>query len=74
MAELGKAVLLMGVILVFLGLLLTFAERLPMPIGRLPGDIVIKRDGMTFYFPIVTSLLLSLILTIALNLIFGLKR
>ena len=74
MAELGKAVLLMGVILVFLGLLLTFAERLPMPIGRLPGDIVIKRDGMTFYFPIVTSLLLSVILTIALNLIFGLKR
>ena len=74
MAELGKAVLLMGVILVFLGLLLTFAERLPMPIGRLPGDIVIKRNGMTFYFPIVTSLLLSVILTIALNLIFGLKR
>ncbi len=74
MAELGKAVLLMGVILVFLGLLLTFAERSPMPIGRLPGDIVIKRDGMTFYFPIVTSLLLSVILTIALNLILGLKR
>ncbi len=64
----------MGVILVFLGLLLTFAERIPFPIGRLPGDILIRRDGMTFYFPIVTSLILSLILTIALNLIFGLKR
>lgn len=49
--------------LVVLGLLLTFGERLPIRVGRLPGDIVIRGKSTTFYFPLVTSLLLSLLLS-----------
>jgi hypothetical protein len=74
MADVGKALLLIGFIIVLLGLILTFSERIPFPIGRLPGDIVIKRDGMSFYFPIVSSIILSILLTLILNLIFGLRK
>ncbi len=74
MAEAGKALLLIGFIIILLGLLLTFSERLSFPVGRLPGDIVIKRDGFSFYFPIVSSIILSLLLTLILNLIFGLRK
>ncbi len=74
MTEIGKFLILFGVIFILLGLGLMFAEKLPLGLGRLPGDIVVKRDNFTFYFPIVTSLLLSLLLTVILNLIFALKR
>ncbi len=74
MTDLGKVLVLFGVVLVALGLTLMFAERLPLGLGRLPGDIVIRRENFTFYFPIVTSLLISLVLTLILNLIFGLRR
>ena len=74
MEDLGKVLLLVGFLIILLGLVLTFAEKVPFPIGRLPGDIVIKRDGMSFYFPLMTSIILSILLTILLNLIFGLKR
>ena len=74
MEDLGKVLLLVGFLIILLGLVLTFAEKVPFPIGRLPGDIVIKKDGMSFYFPLMTSIILSILLTILLNLIFGLKR
>ncbi|MDQ7038107.1 MAG: DUF2905 domain-containing protein [Aquificota bacterium] len=74
MTDLGKVLILFGTVLVVLGLALMFAERLPLGLGRLPGDIVIKKDNFTFYFPVVTSLIISLVLTLLLNLIFGLKR
>ncbi|NIM46592.1 MAG: DUF2905 family protein [Candidatus Aenigmarchaeota archaeon] len=64
--ELGKFIIIFGVILVVLGLLLTL--NIPF-LGRLPGDIVIKKGNFTFYFPLATSLILSLILTLVLNLI-----
>ena len=64
MAELGKLLILVGGLLIVLGLALTFGERLSyFRIGRLPGDIVYRRGNFTFYFPLVTSILLSLILT-----------
>ena len=66
----GKALILVGLILVVLGVLLTIGSKLPFPLGRLPGDILIKRDHFTFSFPIITCLLISLILTILLNLFF----
>ncbi len=74
MTEIGKLLALFGVVLLLVGIALMFLEKLPLGIGRLPGDIVVKRDNFTFYFPIVTSLLISLILTLILNLIFALKR
>ncbi len=55
--------IILGAILIVIGLLVTFGARLPVRIGRLPGDIVIRGKNSVFYFPIVTSLLLSLLLT-----------
>lgn len=57
--------ILTGLLLVVLGLLVTFAGRLPVRLGRLPGDIVIRGKHSTFYFPIVTCVILSAILTLA---------
>ncbi len=67
--ELGKGLLLLGVVLVALGALMFFAARpggLPLRIGRLPGDIVFRGKHGTFYFPIVTSIALSVALTLVL--------
>ena len=66
----GKALIFVGLVLVALGVLLTFGSKLPLPFGRLPGDILIKRGNFTFSFPIVSSLLISLVLTLLLNLFF----
>jgi hypothetical protein len=60
--DVGRALIVVGIALVVLGVALSFAGRLPW-LGRLPGDIVIRRGGFTFYFPLGTCLLLSLMLT-----------
>lgn len=70
MEQMGKFIVLTGVVLVVIGLLMMFAQKLPLGLGKLPGDIVIKRDNFTFYFPLATSILLSIILTLILNLLF----
>ncbi len=70
MEQMGKYIALTGVVLVVIGLLMMFAQKLPLGLGKLPGDIVIKRDNFTFYFPLATSILLSIILTLILNLLF----
>ena len=62
MAEIGRTLLVLGGVLVVVGLLLIFGARIP-GLGRLPGDIVYRRGSFTFHFPLVTSLLLSLLLT-----------
>ncbi len=67
----GKILIIVGVIVVVLGLLLAFGGRIPF-IGKLPGDILVERDGFTFYFPVVTFLILSVVLTLIINLIFRL--
>jgi hypothetical protein len=64
--NIGKNLILFGVILIALGALLVVFGRLPW-IGKLPGDIVIKKGGVSFYFPLATMLILSLILTILFN-------
>ena len=63
MHELGKVLLIFGIFMVVVGLLLMFAPKIPF-FGRLPGDIVIRRGNFTFYFPLATSILLSVLLTI----------
>ena len=70
MESLGRFLLVFGAILVVLGLILTFAGKIPW-IGRLPGDIRIERDKFSFFFPIATCVILSLILTLLLNLLGG---
>ncbi len=62
--ELGKLLIVFGAVLLVVGLLLTLGPKLPGRLGRLPGDIIIRRDNFTFYFPLVTCLLLSVVLSL----------
>jgi hypothetical protein len=68
MEGLGKILLIVGGIIIVLGLLLVFSEHIPF-LGKLPGDIFVKKDGFSFYFPIVTLLILSILITIIVNVI-----
>ncbi len=61
--EFGKALILLGGVIFLIGLLLLFLPKIPF-IGRLPGDIIIKKGNFTFYFPLATCILLSILLTI----------
>ena len=62
--ELGKLLVVFGAVLLVVGLLLTLGPKLPGRLGRLPGDIIIRRDNFTLYFPLVTGLLLSVVLSL----------
>ena len=70
MNEIGRLALVFGIILVVVGLLMILlpADKLSF-LGRLPGDIVVKKKSFTIYFPVVTMILLSIVLTLILNLI-----
>lgn len=63
MQEIGKASIIFGIILIGIGLLLTFFNRIPY-LGKLPGDIYIQKNNFAFYFPLATSVLLSIILSV----------
>ena len=63
MSELGRPLIVVGAVLLLVGLFLTFGPRIP-GLGRLPGDIVWRRGNTTVYFPIVTCLVLSLVLSL----------
>jgi hypothetical protein len=65
--ELGRALVVIGSVIVVVGLVLVFSDRVPF-LGRLPGDIIVKRKNFTLYFPIATGLILSLVLTLVLSL------
>jgi len=67
--SLGKVILLVGVFLVILGGLLVLSGKF-FPFGRLPGDIFVQKGNFTFYFPLVSTILLSILLTVILNLLF----
>ena len=60
----GRTLIVAGIALIAVGLLFTFGEKLPIRLGRLPGDIVIRGKNGTFYFPVVTSILLSALLSL----------
>ena len=66
---LGKWIVLVGLGLALLGGVIWLAGKTGLPLGRLPGDIRIERDGFSFYFPLATSILISIGLTILLNLL-----
>lgn len=69
LSSLGRMLMIIGVIIFFLGGLLLLGGKIPF-IGRLPGDIYIKRENFTFYFPLATGILLSILLTVILNIFF----
>lgn len=60
----GRLLIYAGLALVVVGLVVMLGERLPMRLGRLPGDIVIRGKNTTFYFPLVTCLIVSAVLTL----------
>jgi hypothetical protein len=64
---LGKMLVFLGIFIILIGLLLMMGDKIPF-VGKLPGDIIIKKEKFTFYFPLATSILISLILTIAFTL------
>ncbi|MFQ5585871.1 MAG: DUF2905 domain-containing protein [Thermodesulfobacteriota bacterium] len=65
---LGKTLIIIGLILVIAGILITLGPRISW-LGRLPGDIYVKRENVSFYFPVTTSIIVSIILTVIIYLI-----
>lgn len=63
MEQMGKMIIVAGVVMVAAGSILLLAQKVPF-IGKLPGDIIIKKDNFTFYFPLATCVLISLLLTL----------
>ena len=63
MGGIGKSLILLGIILIALGIFLNFSGKIPF-LGKLPGDIYIKKDNFSFYFPITTCILISIVLTL----------
>lgn len=66
MGELGRILIVFGIVLVVLGAIFLVAPRVPF-LGRLPGDFVLRRDHATIYIPLATCLVLSLVISILLN-------
>jgi hypothetical protein len=64
--SIGRTLIVIGLAVAAIGVLLTFAGRLPFKLGRLPGDIYIHGKNSTFYFPLTTCILLSAILSLVL--------
>jgi hypothetical protein len=61
----GRTLIALGAFLVVLGLLFTIGDKLPLRLGRLPGDIYVRGKHTSFYFPVVTCLLLSVLFSLA---------
>ena len=66
MTDLGRMLVILGGIILVVGLIFILAAKANLPIGRLPGDIVYRGKNTTFYFPLATSILLSVILSLVL--------
>jgi len=62
-SALGKMLILLGVFIILIGLFLLLGDKIPW-IGKLPGDIIIRKEKFSFYFPITTCILISIILTL----------
>ena len=69
MTGIGKLLILFGVILIVVGVVVVLAGRAHLPIGRLPGDVVYRGKNTTVYFPIVTCIVLSVLLSLILWLV-----
>ena len=68
MVEIGKNIIFIGIVIVIIGIVLTFSDKLPFSLGKLPGDIVYKKENTSFYFPITTSIIVSIVLSFLLYL------
>lgn len=74
MGDLGRLLIFLGGVLLIVGVALVFAGRMNLPLGRLPGDFTYRGKNTTVYFPLMTSIVLSVILSLVLYLISRMKR
>ncbi len=68
MQDIGRLITIFGIVIVLLGLILSFSDRIPF-LGKLPGDILIRRGNFTLYAPIATSIIISVVLSIVITLL-----
>lgn len=68
MGSIGKVIITLGVTFIIIGIIITYGNKLGL--GRLPGDIFVKKGNITFYFPILTCVIISILLTLIGNLFF----
>lgn len=68
MGSIGRLIIYLGIALIIIGLIITLGSRIGL--GRLPGDIFIKKGNATFYFPILTCIVISILLSVIANLFF----
>jgi hypothetical protein len=74
MNELGKTLIGIGILIAFVGALLLIASRTGLPLGRLPGDFAYRSKGVSIFFPLATSLLVSIVLSLLLYLFSRFRR
>lgn len=74
MSEIGRTLIILGVLIIAIGAVLMLLGRTNLPIGRLPGDILYRGKHTTFYFPLATSILLSVVLSLVLYLVGKIKH
>ena len=74
MIDLGKLLLVVGGMIALAGLVFLFAGKFHLPLGRLPGDIVYRGKNSTFYFPLATSILVSVVLSVVMYLVGRFRR
>jgi hypothetical protein len=74
MWEMGRLLLVLGIALVLVGGVIILLGRTGLPLGRLPGDLVYRGKNTTFYFPLATSILLSVVLSLIVYVVSRLKR
>jgi hypothetical protein len=74
MADLGRVLVLVGAVAIVAGLVFILVGRANIPLGRLPGDIVYRGKNSTFYFPLATSILVSVVLSVVMYLVGRLRK
>jgi hypothetical protein len=74
MADLGRVLVLVGAVAIVAGLVFILVGRANIPLGRLPGDIVYRGKNSTFYFPLATSILVSVVLSVVIYLVGRLRK
>jgi hypothetical protein len=74
MSEIGKVLIFLGGVLLVIGVVILLLGRTNLPLGRLPGDILYRGKHTTFYFPLATSIVISIVLSVVLYVIGRLRR
>lgn len=74
MNELGKALIGLGILVALIGVAVLVAGRIGLPLGRLPGDFAYRGRNVSFYFPLATCILISVVLTVVLYLVSRFRR